>query len=816
MEPHHIKFNMYTCRIKKNESQHVNDNYDSRDMSKPPAQWVDREILGEEGGTPMRGHSIGPAALVLDPLRPEHAGEFRCRVDYRAAPTRNSRILVTVIVPPQKPSIFDDRGREVQFDRAGPYPEGTDLRLTCIVTGGTPLPTVEWWRDDILLDSSDTSSAYPMVKANQLIIQNLQRYNRGATYVCKASNTNLIPPVSSSVTIDMYLRPTSLNIISDNMPLSAGRRHEMNCEVMGSDPPPKVEWWLGDMELVDFTQKDLDGGNFTISTVYFTPKRDDDGKMLTCRARNIHIEEERMETSIQIDVNYSPKLKLYLGSSLNPDDIEEGDDVYFECKVNSNPAAYKVLWKHNNEIIQHNQKNGIITSSSHLALQNVVKGQAGNYSCLASNVEGDGQSNNVDLKVMYKPLCRSDQKRLYGLARGERTMVDCSVDSYPPPKSFRWAFNNTAETRELQEPHVEERNGQYTSMLNYTPVNEMDYGTLLCWASNLAGKQMDPCVFHVIPGGKPDPPYNCTLLNQTTESLDIDCIGGFDGGQAQNFILEVYDQKTGALQANMSSPMSHFIVNGLRPGRSLIMAIYAANTRGRSESAMLEGFTLKKAEKQTGQENNLEIKPLIIIFVGITVSILIITIATMIILKLHVKPHSSNEPLQPTMKDKRDPPLSSETESIYGDKNPDVIRFNKGTFHREPGFPESDYQLGGSTGEQLTENEWPLPQLATTPGMQCNAAHSPSVSHGSRLPHTQRICTNNVVDELPFDDYPMTPQMNYLLDPQNINTGLSSPSYGRMDFMTRNMNFTMPIKPVREIVTVRTPLMLNNQQESCV
>jgi hypothetical protein len=40
-------------------------------------------------------------------------------------------------------------------------------------------------------------------------------------------------------------------------------------------------------------------------------------------------------------------LKLELGSNLNPDDIEEGDDVYFECKVHSNPWAYKVVWKHN-------------------------------------------------------------------------------------------------------------------------------------------------------------------------------------------------------------------------------------------------------------------------------------------------------------------------------------------------------------------------------------------------------------------------------------------------------------------------------------
>lgn len=42
-----------------------------------------------------------------------------------------------------------------------------------------------------------------------------------------------------------------------------------------------------------------------------------------------------------------PRISLGLGSNLNPDDIEEGDDVYFECKVHANPAAYKVVWKHN-------------------------------------------------------------------------------------------------------------------------------------------------------------------------------------------------------------------------------------------------------------------------------------------------------------------------------------------------------------------------------------------------------------------------------------------------------------------------------------
>lgn len=52
--------------------------------------------------------------------------------------------------------------------------------------------------------------------------------------------------------------------------------------------------------------------------------------------------------------------------------------------------------------MQHSQKAGIIMSTTALALQGVTRQQAGNYTCIASNVEGDGDSNTVQLKIMCK------------------------------------------------------------------------------------------------------------------------------------------------------------------------------------------------------------------------------------------------------------------------------------------------------------------------------------------------------------------------------------------------------------------------------
>lgn len=42
-----------------------------------------------------------------------------------------------------------------------------------------------------------------------------------------------------------------------------------------------------------------------------------------------------------------PVVTLKMGSSLNPEDIKEGDDVYFECNIRANPKAYKLSWFHN-------------------------------------------------------------------------------------------------------------------------------------------------------------------------------------------------------------------------------------------------------------------------------------------------------------------------------------------------------------------------------------------------------------------------------------------------------------------------------------
>ncbi|KAJ4448448.1 hypothetical protein ANN_10464 [Periplaneta americana] len=62
--------------------------------SEVASHWKDKEILDE------RGYFLtvtDPATLSLNNVDERDEGEYRCRVDFRQSPTRNSRVRLTVI-----------------------------------------------------------------------------------------------------------------------------------------------------------------------------------------------------------------------------------------------------------------------------------------------------------------------------------------------------------------------------------------------------------------------------------------------------------------------------------------------------------------------------------------------------------------------------------------------------------------------------------------------------------------------------------------------------------------------------------------------
>ncbi|XP_046630954.1 neural cell adhesion molecule 2-like isoform X2 [Daphnia pulicaria] len=554
--------------------------YDARDKyANRPRHWSDDNVLGKRAffsTVLMQNNYSSSGCLMIDNVRESDAGLYRCRVDFKRSPTRNSRVNLTVVVPPKQMKITTEKGVDVD-DIIGPFDEDATLILVCIVTGGNPTPEVTWWQEERMIDRhAEVRHSEQGVARNVLQLERLGRVDLRTKLSCHASNTQLSQPLTKSVEIELNLKPLDVRILSSRQPLSSGKKYDLTCQTAGSRPPPTVTWWKDGQLLRRSQETPYDGGNVTLSqlTVQLTPE--DDGKKLVCRVENPALgPASAVEDSWLLDVYYVPRVRLELGRNLESEHIREGIDVYFDCHVTARPSAVRLVWRHQGNVLQHNVSAGVIISESSLVLQRVARSSAGRYTCHASNAEGEGSSSPFHLHVAHKPVCRPEQKNSYGGAKGLTSEVECHVESKPGATSFRWTFNGTGELVDLTSGYRTTADGSI-SILRYTPRSEMDFGTLLCWAANPLGLQSQPCVFHFYAAGVPDPPRNCSISNQTLSSFEIDCAEGYDGGIPQHFKMHVFDIKTRALLANLTSSSPRFALHlgsssgpsGLSPGGS--------------------------------------------------------------------------------------------------------------------------------------------------------------------------------------------------------------------------------------------------------
>ncbi|XP_012345525.2 hemicentin-1-like [Apis florea] len=558
-----------------------------------------------------------PAILVIKDIKRHDAATYRCRVDFRKGQTRSFRYSLIVIVPPEQPTILDQWGRIVN-GTAGPYEEGDTPSLTCRVTG---VP---------------------------------------------------VKPLTTTIR-----RPGRKEVGSES--LLAGKRYEVECETTGSRPPAVITWYKGRRRQLKHTKEER-WENRTVSMVEFEPGVEDHGKLITCRAENPNVTGLFLEETWKIDVVYPPIVSLNLGSTLSPEDIKEGDDVYFECHIRANPAWSKLTWIHDNQILAHNTSARIIWSNQSLVLQSVTRSSAGKYVCAATNDLNETRSEPLHFRVKFAPVCKEDRIVVVGASRGESLNIACKVEADPPAHNFRWKFNNSGETLEVAQGRFSMETSSGVSVFRYTPTTELDYGTLSCWADNSVGRQARPCLFQLIAAGKPFPVRNCTLANQTYTSVEVKCVAGYDGGLPQKFILEVYH---GDVDFLSSSQPLYNVSNADEPSFSLAgleasveagvhVAVYAVNAKGRSQPVVLSEVTYRDAEKRTGQDAGIVLSPLIGVVVGALVTlVLVILVVVVRVRRERVSKPRHEKPAELSELPPQQYPLQNPQQTVETD--PDVI-----------------------------------------------------------------------------------------------------------------------------------------------
>ncbi|CAG4984230.1 unnamed protein product [Colias eurytheme] len=551
--------------------------------------------------------TASPATLLVDSVATTDSGVYRCRVDFKNSPTRNLRINFTVITPANRPTIMDARTRD-HTRLLEPYNEGDTLELLCEVFGGDPRPSVIWYLENTIIDES-YEQRDDGVTTNTLTFPRVGRQHLNARLICQASNTNLAPPQSKLLILDINLKPLSVQIVGPGGALSADRSYELRCVSAGSRPPAVVTWWKGDKP-VKKNVNNFSDSNSTTSMLQFVPEARDNGAELSCRAENPRLSDAVLEDTWKMDVHCIiisldvPIVSLKLGSNLSPEHIKEGDDVYFECSAQANPRPDKFTWFKQGTELSHNAS-GLIVGEQRLVLHNVQRTAAGDYTCAASNEEGSA-SNTVSLQVAYPPSCKSPN-HTYGAVLNDVVELSCVVDGSPAPARFVWTLNGTG-GREI-DPSLSQQSG-HTSTLRYTPRSATDFGSIGCLATNAAGVQSEPCWFSVVAASVPEPLHNCSVLNQSAEALAVRCGAGGDTGLLQTFHLEVLDLHTLTVQANITSNTPTFTVSNLSTSGGLLLRVYAANGAGRGE--VLSLYSVMSPDRYTDTALPLSLSPVVV------------------------------------------------------------------------------------------------------------------------------------------------------------------------------------------------------------
>ncbi|KAJ6637898.1 Nephrin, partial [Pseudolycoriella hygida] len=205
------------------------------------------------------------------------------------------------------------------------------------------------------------------------------------------------------------------------------------------------------------------------------------------------------------------------------------------------------------------------------------------------------------------PVCSTIHDELFGALKHETLSLKCEVDASPPADSFHWTFNSSGEPTELPSRLHTSETGY--SRLNYTPTTDLDYGTISCRARNAIGLQKMPCTFQVVAAVKPFGLQNCSITNQSPDSLQVECTEGFDGGLPQVFIMELINLSDMRLVRNLSvmHPPVLFFIDNLEPEFSYKIILFSVNAKGKSEPTIIDDVTFKGVSKFTGYSNGFQV-----------------------------------------------------------------------------------------------------------------------------------------------------------------------------------------------------------------
>ncbi|XP_061680955.1 hemicentin-1 isoform X2 [Syngnathoides biaculeatus] len=439
----------------------------------------DPTILWSKDGVKLvaqgQGYTILHTGQVeINSAELSHAGRYTCTAKNAAGSTRRHVHLAVQELP-----VIHSHPSTLEVILNNP------IVLPCRATG-SPRPTITWQKEGINIRTTGVT----VLPNGSLQITKASVSNSG-TYICVAQNpagtalgkTKLrvhVPPLITSETQE-YLAPVDSSVT-------------LQCHSDGV-PPPSVTWHKDGQPLEEsIRQRVLGSGSLQIAFV----QPGDTGRF-TCTAANA-AGTTSLEMSLTVQI---PPSILDLAQEVV---VVESNQAQLACVANGVPQP-TLSWEKDGVPLGEGTGEYTILPSGELVIDTAQPGDAGRYTCVATNEVGH-DSQTVTLSVHTYPVFTKLLADV-SLSKGDRLLLDCGVSGIPPPR-ITWAFNN-----KIIPVHYDHMSGH--SELVIERVSKEDAGTYTCMAENSVGSIKSLGFVHV-----KEPP----IIDGNPHSNRIEPLGG--------------------------------------------------------------------------------------------------------------------------------------------------------------------------------------------------------------------------------------------------------------------------------------------------
>ncbi|GMT07351.1 hypothetical protein PENTCL1PPCAC_29525, partial [Pristionchus entomophagus] len=271
-------------------------------------------------------------------------------------------------------------------------------------------------------------------------------------------------PFRAAASLNVIVPPTTVHFVNYQkggvIEVNEDSQLNITCTSPNAKPAPNLLWYINGQRIEDDIEKfesyNLNKTSSSYASLVWKPRKEDDGKVLTCEARHSSSQAEQppLRANISLSVLYSsdrPEVSV-LGGETN---VRAGDNVTLICVAKGGNPAPSLTWRIKDKTIDtryhldassqetRNVYSFIAEATDHLA----------SYECRSQNREGvPAVTNHINIRVAFA----SASVEIFGehsIKEGAITSIQCRSKPSNPPSRMSWLVNGHPVPASVQSEH---------------------------------------------------------------------------------------------------------------------------------------------------------------------------------------------------------------------------------------------------------------------------------------------------------------------------------------------------------------------------